>query len=206
MAASRSATARSAPREDRPVAFSFLEAAASDDGVFVVNSFSKAWAMSGWRLGWMVYPPGCRDVVEKLIQFNTCGGLEFLQAGAIAALGREGDAFVESLRRRCRAGRDFTNDRLQQMPSVRNVPQQAGYYALFAVEGVNDTMGFCRRAVAEARLGMAPGEGFGAGAEGLIRLCFAKSPAALAEAMDRLERFIAGHNRGGNATSGRGFS
>jgi aspartate aminotransferase len=177
---------------DRDVAFSFLEAASSDDGVFVVNSFSKAWAMSGWRLGWMVYPPGCRDVVEKLIQFNTCGGLEFLQAGAISALGREGDAFVESVRRRCCAGRDFVNDRLQRMPGVRCVPQQAGYYTLFGVEGVDDTMTFCRRAVAEARLGMAPGEGFGAGAEGLIRLCFAKSSEALAEAMDRLERFIRG--------------
>jgi aspartate aminotransferase len=177
---------------DRPTAFSLLEIARPDDGLFVVNSFSKAWAMSGWRLGWMVYPRNCRDVIEKLIQFNTCGGLEFLQHGAIAALNK-GETFVGSLVGRCRVGRDLVNRRLARMPRVQSVPHSGGFYALFAVEGVTDTMAFCRRAVGEARLGMAPGEGFGAGAEGLVRICFAKDPRRLAEAMDRLETFVAAY-------------
>ena len=62
---------------------------------------------------------------------------------------------------------------------------------MFSVEGMSDTLAFCKRAVHEARIGMAPGTSFGLGAEGLIRLCYAKSPEQLHEAMDRLDRFVA---------------
>ena len=78
---------------DRNAAFSFLEIISPTDPVFVVNSFSKAWAMTGWRLGWVVDPEGCQEAFEKLIQFNTSGAPEFAQYGAIAAL-REGEPFV----------------------------------------------------------------------------------------------------------------
>ncbi len=174
------------------VAFSFLEIARPDDPVFVVNSFSKAWAMTGWRLGWIVYPEGCRDAFEKLIQFNTSGAPEFLQHGAIAAL-RDGEAFVKFFADRCGAGRDLVNARLDRMQRVRNIPNQGGFYAMFEVAGVTDTLAFCKRAVLEAKIGMAPGMAFGKGAETHIRLCYAKSEALLTEAMDRLEGFVAGY-------------
>jgi aspartate aminotransferase len=177
---------------DRPVAFSFLEIARPDDPVFVVNSFSKAWAMTGWRMGWLVYPAGALDAFEKLIQFNTCGGLEFLQAGCIAAL-EQGEDFVRFFVDRCRAGREVVNARLGAMPRVRNVPSAGAFYAMFEVEGVTDTLRFCLRAVEEAKLGMAPGTAFGRGAERLVRICYAKSRENLSEAMDRLERFVAGY-------------
>jgi aspartate/methionine/tyrosine aminotransferase len=169
---------------DRPVGFSFLEIARPDDPVFVVNSFSKAWAMTGWRLGWVVFPEGGLNIFEKLIQFNTSGGLEFLQAGCIAAL-EQGEDFVRSFVERCRAGRDVVNTRLGAMPRVTNIPGSGAFYAMFAVEGVTDTLTFCKRAVQEARIGMAPGTAFGRGAEHLVRLCYAKSPENLHEAMDR---------------------
>ena len=174
---------------DRPVGFSFLEIARPDDPLFVVNSFSKAWAMTGWRLGWVVYPEGALAAFEKLIQFNTSGGLEFLQAGCIAAL-EQGEDFVRSFVARCRAGREIVNARLGAMPRVRNIPGIGAFYAMFEVEGVDDTLAFCQRAVTEAGLGMAPGTAFGHGAERLVRLCYAKSEANLTEAMDRLERFV----------------
>jgi aspartate/methionine/tyrosine aminotransferase len=163
---------------DRPVGFSFLEIARPDDPVFVVNSFSKAWAMTGWRLGWIVYPESCHDTFEKLIQFNTSGGLEFLQAGAIAAL-REGESFTRAFVERCRAGRAIVNERLERMPRVRNIPNRGSFYAMFEAEGVRDTLTFCKRAVLEAHIGMAPGTAFGAGAEHMVRLCYAKSAAAV---------------------------
>ena len=175
---------------DRPVAFSFLEIARPDDPVFVVNSFSKAWAMTGWRLGWMVYPEYALPAVEKLIQFNTSGGLEFLQAGCIAAL-EQGEDFVASFVARCRAGREIVNTRLDAMPRVRNVPGRGAFYAMFEVEGVADTLAFCHRAVEQANIGMAPGTAFGRGAGRFVRLCFAKSAGNLTEAMDRLEGFVA---------------
>jgi aspartate aminotransferase len=175
---------------DRRVGFSFLEIARPSDPLFVVNSFSKAWAMTGWRLGWLVYPAGACDAFEKLIQFNTSGGLEFLQAGCIAAL-EQGEEFVRFFVERCRTGREIANARLGAIPRVRNIPSSGAFYAMFEVEGVTDTLTFCKRAVHEARLGMAPGNSFGRGAERLVRICYAKSPENLHEAMDRLARFVA---------------
>ena len=175
---------------DREVAFSFLEIAGPNDPVFVVNSFSKAWAMTGWRLGWIVYPEGLKDAFEKLIQFNTSGAPEFLQVGAIAAL-KHGEAFVKFFAERCRQGRELVNERLGRMKRVHNIPNQGSFYAMFSVDGVDDTLTFCKRAVVEAGVGMAPGFSFGKGAERHIRLCYAKSEALLTLAMDRLEAFVA---------------
>ncbi len=174
---------------DRPVAFSFLDIAKPTDPVFVVNSFSKAWAMTGWRLGWIVYPEGLKDSFEKLIQFNTSGAPEFLQVGAIAAL-KHGEEFVKFFADRCAAGRELVNGRLGRMKRVHNIPNQGAFYAMFSVDGVDDTLTFCKRAVVEAKIGMAPGISFGKGSERYIRLCYAKSPEMLTEAMDRLEAFV----------------
>jgi aspartate aminotransferase len=177
---------------DRPRAFSFLDIAKPDDPVFVVNSFSKAWAMTGWRLGWIVYPEGHTASFEKLIQFNSSGAAEFLQHGAIAAL-RDGEPFVKFFAERCRGGRDLVNARLARMPRIRNIPNTGGFYAMFDVEGVSDTLAFCKRAVLEARIGMAPGISFGRGSERFVRLCYARSDQQLTLAMDRLEAFVVGY-------------
>lgn len=174
---------------DRPVAFSFLEIARPDDPLFVVNSFSKSWAMTGWRMGWLIYPAHIEPQFEKLVQFNTSGGQPFLQHAGIAAI-RDGEAFVASFLERCRTGREIVNRRLAAMPRVRNIPNTGAFYAMFEVEGVTDTLAFCQRAVREARIGLAPGIAFGKGAEKLIRLCYAKSPENLEEAMNRLETYL----------------
>ena len=175
---------------DRPVAPSILELAKPDDPVFVVNSFSKSWAMTGWRMGWLIYPEGSAGAIEKLIQFNTSGGQEFLQHGGIAAL-RDGEPFVKSFVERCRQGRDIVNARLAAMQGVSIVPCTGSFYTMFEVDGVSDTLDFCKRAVIEARVGLAPGMAFGGGADTQIRLCYAKSPENLHEAMNRLEAFTA---------------
>lgn len=174
---------------DGTVAFSFLEIAQPDDALFVVNSFSKSWAMTGWRLGWLIYPEGFLPTAEKLIQFNTSGGQAFLQYGAVAALDR-GEHFVAEFVARCAKGRDIITSRLAAMPRVREVPNDGSFYAMFEVAGVTDTLAFCKDAVTKAGVGLAPGVAFGAGAETLIRLCYAKKPELLAEAMDRLDRWL----------------
>jgi aspartate/methionine/tyrosine aminotransferase len=175
---------------DRPHALSFLEIMQPDDPVFVINSFSKSWAMTGWRLGWVVYPQGATAAFEKLIQFNTSGGLVFLQHGAIAALD-SGEDFVKYFVARCRAGREVAATRLGRMQRLRVVPAAGSFYAMFEIAGVSDTMQFCKRAVREAGIGMAPGVAFGAGAERHVRICIAKGTELLETAMDRLERFVA---------------
>ena len=177
---------------DRPVGFSFLEIARPDDPMFVVHSFSKSWAMTGWRMGWLVYPQGCAAAFEKLIQFNTSGGLEFMQAAGIAAI-EHGEDFIASFVARCRTGRGIVAELLAAMPRVREIPAQGAFYATFEVEGMADTLAFCLGAVRQARIGLAPGSSFGRGAERIVRLCYAKSPEMLNEAMDRLERFVTGY-------------
>jgi aspartate aminotransferase len=174
---------------DRPVSFSFLEIAEPDDSLFVVNSFSKSWAMTGWRMGWLTYPAAFLPVAEKLIQFNTSGGQAFLQYGAVAALS-QGESFVAEFVERCRRGRDIVAGRLAVMPRVREVASNGSFYSMFEVEGVSDTLRFCKDVVIDARVGLAPGVAFGKGAESLIRLCYAKSPDNLETAMDRLDAYM----------------
>ena len=174
---------------DRPVAFSFLDIAKPDDNVFGVNSFSKSWAMTGWRMGWFTYPAYFLPTVEKLIQFNTSGGQAFLQAGAIAALD-DGEPFVAEFVARCRAGREIVSRRLAAIPGVNEVASNGSFYSMFEVDGVTDTLEFCKDVVTKARVGLAPGAAFGRGAETLIRLCYAKTPENLEMAMDRLEAYF----------------
>ncbi len=177
---------------DGNAAFSLLEIARPDDPVFVVNSFSASWAMTGWRMGWLVYPDGLAAEIERLIHFNTSGGQAFLQYGAIAAL-RDGEEFVSYFVDRCRKGCDVVNERLARMPRVHSIPNTGSFFAMFEIDGVMDTYAFCKRAVTEARIGLAPGIAFGRGAERMVRLCYARVPELLHVAMDRLEAFVAGY-------------
>ena len=179
---------------DRPVAFSFLQIARPTDPVFIVHSFSKSWAMTGWRMGWLLYPEGCTAAFEKLIQFNTSGGLEFMQAAGIAAI-EGGEPFVAEFVRRCRTGHDLAANRFAAMPRLNPIPSSGAFYATFEIDGVTDTVAFCRRAIHEAKIGMAPGASFGRGAERLIRICYAKSPELLNVAMDRLASFVSDYRQ-----------
>ncbi len=174
---------------DRPVAPSVLQVARADDPVIAVNSFSKTWAMTGWRLGWMVVPADLIPVVERLIEFNTSGGQTFLQRGALAAV-EQGEPFVAEQVTRFRAGRDLVTQRLGGMRNVRLTRCDAAFYLMFQVEGEPDSYALAMRLVEEARVGLAPGMAFGAGAKDYLRLCFASSTPRLAQAMDRLEPFL----------------
>jgi aspartate aminotransferase len=174
---------------DRAVAPSALEIARPDDPVLVLNSFSKTWAMTGWRLGWMVMPVGLAPVIERLLEFNTSGSQPFLQRAAIVALS-QGDAFVAEQVARCRAGRDLALQRLGGMRRVHALRPEGAFYIMFRVEGETDSLALALKLLAEAEVGLAPGDAFGAGGEGYLRLCFATGTSRLSEAMDRLEPFL----------------
>ncbi|MBM3597633.1 MAG: aminotransferase class I/II-fold pyridoxal phosphate-dependent enzyme [Alphaproteobacteria bacterium] len=174
---------------DRDVAPSFLHHATPDDPLIVVQSFSKPWAMTGWRLGWMTSPAAFGDKMANLVQFNTSGSPAFLQYGALAAI-EEGEEFLKSMVERCRAGGEIVFQRLAALPRVRVARPQATFYAFFAVDGMTDSLAFAQKLVREARVGLAPGSAFGDGGEGYLRLCFAQSPERLVEALDRMEPFL----------------
>jgi aspartate aminotransferase len=174
---------------DRPVAPSVLQVARPDDPVIVVNSFSKTWAMTGWRLGWMVLPLGLAPVIDRLLEFNTSGGQTSLQRAGVAAI-EEGEPFVTEQIARYRAGRDLVVQRLGGMRRVRVAPCEAAFYLMFQVDGEADSYALAMKLVDRAQVGLAPGIAFGTGGEGYLRLCFAASPQRLSQAMDRLEPFF----------------
>ncbi|MFC7332352.1 pyridoxal phosphate-dependent aminotransferase [Rhodocista pekingensis] len=169
----------------RAVAPSFLELAGPEDRLIVLNSFSKNWAMTGWRLGWLVTPPELGRVLEKLVQINTSGTPEFIQMAGLAALER-GEDFLAATLERCRTGRGIVMAALAPLAGVRLLPPAGAFYAFLAVPGVTDTLAFAKDLLDRCGVGLAPGCAFGPGGEGHLRLCFASSAERLHAAMARL--------------------
>lgn len=174
---------------DRPVAPSFLEIAEPDDRLVVVNSFSKSWCMTGWRLGWLTAPPALMPTLEKMIEFHYSCPAHFSQVAGITAV-REGEDFVIETVARYKQARDLVIDRLQAMPKVRVHRPDGAFYAFFAVDGMTDSLATCKEILAETHVGLAPGAAFGSKGEGFIRLCFASTLDRLDNAMDRLEPYF----------------
>ena len=171
---------------DRRVAPSFLEIAEPEDPVVVVNSFSKSWAMTGWRLGWLTHPERLKEKIGDLIEYNTSGTPEFLQEAGITAV-RDGEDTVTNMIERCRAGRDAASCRLSAMNRVTYSPPAAAFYAFFKVDGIDNSLDFAKCLATEYKLGVAPGTAFGPSGEGWLRICFAQSTDRIDEAMNRLE-------------------
>jgi aspartate aminotransferase len=174
---------------DRAVAPSFLEQALPDDRVIVVNSFSKTWLMTGWRLGWITAPRELLPTFEMLTEFNIAGPPGFVQQAGVTAV-RDGEPLVAETVARYGRARDLTVERLSAMSRVTLPRPDAAFYAFFRVEGMRDTVALAKQLVLEAGVGLAPGEAFGPGGEGRLRLCFATSLPTLERAFDRLERFM----------------
>jgi aspartate/methionine/tyrosine aminotransferase len=174
---------------DRAGAPSFLTLAEPDDRLISTNSFSKAWLMTGWRLGWIVAPPALLPGLGTLLEYNTSCAPDFIQAGGIAAL-TEGEPHVQSLRADLRDKRDRVAARLAGTPGVEASPPDGGMYVFFRLRGQGDSMALAKRLIDEAGLGLAPGVAFGPEGEGWLRWCFANADSALDEGLDRLERWL----------------
>ena len=165
---------------------SILDIAAPEDRLLVVNTFSKTWAMTGWRLGWMVHPPSLGATLAMMTQYSNSGVATFIQHAGVAAV-RDGEPFVALIRDYCAAGMDIVCSALERLGRVRMGPRpRAGMFAFFEIDGWSDSRAACARILDEAGVGLAPGLFFGPGAESFLRLCVARSPASLTEAMGRL--------------------
>ena len=153
---------------------SFLDLAEPDERIVSTNTFSKSWLMTGWRLGWIVAPESLVPDLAKLIEYNTSCAPGFVQRAGIAAV-TGGDAVVAETVDRLRRARDVLDARLQAMPGVRAVPAPGAMYVFFRIDGLTDSLAFCKRLVAQAGLGLAPGAAFGPEGEGFVRWCFASA-------------------------------
>jgi aspartate/methionine/tyrosine aminotransferase len=161
----------------------------ADDRVILVNTFSKNWAMTGWRIGWLSAPEPLGGVIENLIQYSTSGVAAFMQRAAIAALD-DGEDFAKLQIERAREGRDIVCGALAGSNRVRFAWPDGAFYLFFAVDGVTDTRKAALSLVDEAGLGIAPGTAFGPGGESFLRICFARKADDMREAMRRLGAWL----------------
>lgn len=169
---------------------SFLDIASSEDRLMVVGSFSKAFLMTGWRLGWLVLPPASTHDVGKLIEFNTSCASVFTQRAAVAALQRAGE-ITPRVVAHLKTCRDTLLPLLQAVPGVELARPAAGMYAFFRLAGYPDAVDTAKRLVREAGLGLAPGEAFAPESAGWLRWCFAsQDPQRLAQGVERLRAWL----------------
>jgi len=168
---------------------SFLDVMTADDKVILVNSFSKNWSMTGWRVGWMVAPPQLGQVIENLVQYSTSGVAQFMQKGAIAALDH-GDDFVRSNIEKAALARDIFCDALIATNRVETLKPAGALYAFLKIDGVKDSRKAAIELVDRSGVGLAPGSAFGLGGEGFLRACFLRDRASIEEAAERLAAAI----------------
>jgi aspartate aminotransferase len=174
---------------------SFLQISDPDDNVFVINSFSKAWAMTGWRIGWLVHPARLEQQLGVMTIANNTGPTSFVQYGALAALSPQGDAFRGVMLERCRAGRELVQKFIEAQNRIRWIRPEGAFYGFLQMDGLTDSLEFARDLVKKARVGVAPGSAFGPSGAGhndsFLRICFAQDPARLSEGLSRIENALA---------------
>ena len=150
----------------------------------VIDSFSKPWAMTGWRIGWLACAEPLRSQILKAHQFAVSSNTAFCLSAAEVALGQDPSAMLETYRRR----RTRVVEALHEMGLPVHEPQGAFYaFPSIAATGLGDEE-FCERAIDEAGVGLVPGSCFGA--PGFVRLSFCISDADVDEALRRLSRFV----------------
>ncbi len=174
---------------DRPAAPSFLEVAEPDDPLIVVNSFSKSWAMTGWRLGWIIAPSMLGRTLEKLTEFNIAGPPGFVQRAGIEAV-HHGEPFLAETVNHYRKARKLVTERLDAIPRVHLPEPEAAFYAFFRVDGMDSSLRFASSLLEKTGVGLAPGAGFGMAYDDHLRLCFASATPLLEQALDRLDHFL----------------
>ncbi len=169
-----------------PVAPSILQIAEDEDRVISINSFSKAWAMTGWRIGWLSHPASVAGHLAAMTQYINSGTSGAVQAGAVAAI-RNGEGLIGDIRERVKTGLDLAYDRLSQIPGII-LPDKpkGGMYAFFGLEGEADSGIACARILESARVGLAPGYLFGDSSRAFLRMCVFRETGQLAEALDRM--------------------
>ena len=175
---------------DGGVAPSFLDFAEAEDRLISANTFSKSWLMTGWRLGWLVVPQPLVADLGKLIEYNTSCAPVFVQRAGIEAVTR-GEPVIAHTLGRFRSSRDFLISELGKIPRVSVATPAGAMYAFFRIEGVTDSLAFCKALVRDQGLGLAPGSAFGPEGEGFVRWCFASSHERLADGIARLRRALA---------------
>jgi len=168
---------------------SFHDVAGPDDPILYVNTMSKNWAMTGWRIGWVRAPKVLGQVMENLVQYSTSGVPVFVQRAALAAL-KDGEAFLADQMVRAGKGRQIVMDGLSATGRVHFAEPAGAFYLFLGINGVDDTRSFALDLLRKTGVGLAPGSAFGEAGNGFLRLCFARRHDHLEEAVKRIQAFV----------------
>jgi len=171
---------------------SFVEIADDEDPVVIVNGFSKAWAMTGWRVGWVVAPASQATHWAILSECFNTGATVFAQRAAIDAL-RYGEGEVARLKQQYEKGRQLVVDAFRDHPNVQLTAPEGAFYAFPGITGLSSSRRFAELLLEEEDVGVAPGYTFGPGNDEHIRICYALGHDRLEEGLSRILRFIDRH-------------
>lgn len=160
------------------------------DQAFVFNGFSKRFAMTGLRLGYLIAPKPCMRSLQKLQQNLFICASSIAQQAGIAAL-RQAGPDVERMRQTYDERRRYMIDRLREMGfGIKVEPQGAFYIFANARKFTSDSYRFAFDVLENAHVGITPGIDFGTGGEGYVRFSYANSLENIKEGLDRLSRYL----------------
>jgi aspartate/methionine/tyrosine aminotransferase len=160
------------------------------DHAFVINGFSKLYAMTGWRLGYLIAPKEFIRPMQKIQQNLFISASSFSQWGALAGL-NEARKDVERMRETYDHRRRFLIPRLKELGFGITVQPTGAFYVLANAKRFSqDSYRLAFDILTEAKVGVAPGIDFGTNAEGYLRFCYANSMENIEEGMNRLQRYL----------------
>ena len=166
-----------------------LDLAHSEERIISINSFSKAWSMTGWRLGWITAPLALFPTLGKLTEFNIACAPGFVQAAGEHMI-IEGESVITDLRIKLEQGYTQVEQRLMEIERIGFVKPEGAFYVFFSIDGVENSLEFAQKLLRETGVGLAPGSAFGSAGNGFFRMCYAQPTALILEAISRLERFL----------------
>jgi aspartate/methionine/tyrosine aminotransferase len=177
--------------DGRTIAPSFARVETNRDRLIVVNSFSKTYNMTGWRLGWAQTSEATIKTMYKAVEFMTSNPAAMIQQAGIVAL-RDGEPYIKELRALYAQRRDQVMQALATLPGVSLPEPRGAFYAFPRIDAARDSTMFTAELVKKTGVALAPGAGFGVDGEGYIRVCFASTESILKQALSRLRNFVTG--------------
>jgi aspartate/methionine/tyrosine aminotransferase len=163
------------------------------DRVFLVNGFSKIYAMTGWRLGYGVVPADAFPAIELFLNNSVSSTATFTQRAALEAFTPETEKATQIMVAEFRRRRDVFADGLNSIPGIRCLKPLGAFYLFPNISGVGlASEEFARRLLNEAGVAALPGTAFGEYGEGYLRLSFANSLANIEAALERIRKFAGG--------------
>ena len=173
---------------DQPIAPSIARIVENRDRLIVINSFSKTYSMTGWRLGWAQASEATVRTMYSAAEFMTSNPTSIAQQAGIVAL-RDGEAYVQEMRGHLAARRSQVQSALSVLPGLSFTEPDGAFYAFPRMDG-EQSAPLATSLLRKSGVALAPGSAFGAGGEGHLRLCFAASEPTITTALDRLREFF----------------